>query len=105
MKKIYSLVIATLAMLSVGTQTSYAESPFSLAKGSNANPVAYVQEVNEAETPVYPEAGTYYIKNVATGKYFAAGSSWGSHAIVNDHGFDVKLATMEEGKYLSLIHI
>ena len=99
MKKIYSLVIATLAMLSVGTQTSYAESPFSLAKGSNANPVAYVQEVNEAETPVYPEAGTYYIKNVATGKYFAAGSSWGSHAIVNDHGFDVKLATMEEGKY------
>ena len=99
MKKIYSLVIATLAMLSVGTQTSYAESPFFLAKGSNANPVAYIQEVNEAETPAYPKAGTYYIKNVATGKFMAAGSSWGSHAIVNDHGLDVKLETLEEGKY------
>ena len=55
--------------------------------------------VAKPEGPAYPEAGTYYIKNVATGKFMAAGSSWGSHAIVDDHGFDVKLATMEEGKY------
>ena len=55
--------------------------------------------VAKPEGPAYPEAGTYYIKNVATGKFMAAGSSWGSHAIVDDHGFDVKLATLEEGKY------
>lgn len=43
--------------------------------------------------------GTYYIKNVATGKYFAAGSSWGTHAIIDNHGIDVKLTAMQEGKY------
>lgn len=42
---------------------------------------------------------TYYIKNVATGKYFAAGSSWGTHAIIDNHGIDVKLTAMQEGKY------
>lgn len=43
--------------------------------------------------------GTYYIKNVATGKYFAAGSSWGSHAIIDNHGIDVKLTAIQDGKY------
>ena len=43
--------------------------------------------------------GTYYIKNVATGKYFAAGSSWGTHAIVDNHGIDVKLTAIQDGKY------
>ena len=43
--------------------------------------------------------GTYYIKNVATGKYFAAGSSWGTHAIIDNHGIDVKLNAIQDGKY------
>lgn len=42
---------------------------------------------------------TYYIKNVATGKYFAAGSSWGTHAIIDNHGIDVKLNAIQDGKY------
>lgn len=43
--------------------------------------------------------GTYYIKNVATSKYFAAGSSWGTHAIIDNHGIDVKLTAIQDGKY------
>ena len=77
--------------------------PF-VAKGSTdviveLAPTSAEDIVAKPEGPAYPEAGTYYIKNVATGKFMAAGSSWGSHAIVDDHGFDVKLATLEEGKY------
>ena len=77
--------------------------PF-VAKGSTdviveIAPTSAEDIVAKPEGSAYPEAGTYYIKNVATGKFMAAGSSWGSHAIVDDHGFDVKLATLEEGKY------
>ena len=43
--------------------------------------------------------GTYYIKNVATGKYLAGGSSWGTHAIVDAHGIDLGLAVLDDGKY------
>lgn len=46
-----------------------------------------------------PEAGTYYLKNVATGKYLAGGSSWGTHAIVDAHGIDLGLAVLDDGKY------
>lgn len=49
--------------------------------------------------PTLPEDGTYYIKNVATGKYLAGGSSWGTHAIVDAHGVDLGLAVLEDGKY------
>lgn len=49
--------------------------------------------------PTLPEDGTYYIKNVATGKYLAGGSSWGTHAIVDAHGIDLGLAVLEDGKY------
>lgn len=99
--KHYKFLTASL-LLAIGGGSAVAQTDVTqhfLAKGGNANPVAYLQEVNEAGTPAYPKAGTYYIKNVATGKFMAAGSFWGSHAIVDDHGFDVKLATLEEGKY------
>lgn len=43
--------------------------------------------------------GTYYLKNVATGKYLAGGSSWGTHAIVDAHGIDLGLAALSDGKY------
>ena len=42
--------------------------------------------------------GTYYIKNVATGKYLAGGSWWGTHAVVKDYGLDIAV-TLADGKY------
>lgn len=42
--------------------------------------------------------GTYYIKNVATGKYLAGGSWWGTHAVVTDYGLDFNVA-LADGKY------
>lgn len=42
--------------------------------------------------------GTYYLQNVATGKYLAAGHDMGTRAIVNEDGLDFIL-TGVEGKY------
>ena len=42
--------------------------------------------------------GKYYINNVGTGKYLAAGSNWGTHAVVNADGLDYDIK-MAEGKY------
>lgn len=42
--------------------------------------------------------GTYYLKNVGTQKFLAAGSSWGTHAIVNDIGLDFIISSAD-GKY------
>ncbi|OYP58888.1 hypothetical protein CIL02_13065 [Prevotella sp. P3-122] len=47
--------------------------------------------------PVVKE-GSYYIKNVATGKYLSAGSWWGTHAVVNKYGLDI-IVTLADGKY------
>ncbi len=43
--------------------------------------------------------GTYYLQNVATGKYLAAGHSWGTRSIVNETGLDFIVTSVEEGKY------
>ena len=43
--------------------------------------------------------GTYYLKNVGTGKFLAAGSNWGTHAIVNEIGLDLAIAATNDGKY------
>jgi hypothetical protein len=37
--------------------------------------------------------GTYFLKNVGTQKYLAAGSYWGTHAIVNEVGLDFILVS------------
>lgn len=37
--------------------------------------------------------GTYFLKNVGTQKFLAAGSYWGTHAIVNEVGLDFILAS------------
>ncbi|MBR0265637.1 MAG: hypothetical protein IJQ60_17350, partial [Prevotella sp.] len=42
--------------------------------------------------------GKYYINNVGTGKYLAAGANWGTHAVVNADGLDYDIK-MAEGKY------
>ncbi|MBQ7470859.1 MAG: chitobiase/beta-hexosaminidase C-terminal domain-containing protein [Prevotella sp.] len=49
-------------------------------------------------TPVIAD-GVYYLKNVGTGKYLAAGSSWGTHAVVDEFGLDYTIAELEDGKY------
>ena len=49
------------------------------------------------EVPVIAD-GKYYLKNVATGQYLAAGSDWGTHAVVNGTGLDFALA-LADGKY------
>ena len=38
------------------------------------------------------KAGTYYLQNVATGKYLTAGANLGYRGILNDHGIDVKVS-------------
>ena len=43
-------------------------------------------------------SGTYFIQNEGTKKFLAAGSSWGTHAIVNEIGLDFTLAGVN-GKY------
>ena len=47
--------------------------------------------------PLFAE-GSYYIKNVGTQKYLAAGSNWGTHAVVNEFGLDYAI-TIADGKY------
>lgn len=42
--------------------------------------------------------GAYYLYNVGTRKYMAAGADWGTHAIVNNTGLDYTL-TFANGKY------
>ena len=42
--------------------------------------------------------GTYYFQNVATGKFLAAGHSWGTRSIVNEAGLDFIVAAAD-GKY------
>ncbi len=43
--------------------------------------------------------GTYFLQNVAAQKFFAAGHSWGTQAIVNNEGLDIIVAATPEGKY------
>ena len=45
------------------------------------------------------EEGVYYLQNVATGKFLAAGHSWGTQAIVSEDGLDFTAAFTPEGKY------
>lgn len=44
-------------------------------------------------------AGTFYMKNVGAGKYLAGGNSWGTQASLSDHGLDVIVTRLENGKY------
>ncbi|MDE6340141.1 MAG: hypothetical protein K2K97_10215, partial [Muribaculaceae bacterium] len=39
--------------------------------------------------------GDYYLRNVATGKYLAAGQNWGTHAIVDNVGAKISLDPVE----------
>ena len=43
--------------------------------------------------------GTYYLQNLTTGKFFCAGGSWGTHAMVGDYGLDLNFAMLADGTY------
>lgn len=55
-------------------------------------------------TPVFAD-GDYYLKNKDNGAYFAAGNSWGTHAITNNIGHIVTLTALSDGKYTINSHI
>lgn len=42
--------------------------------------------------------GTYYVQNATSGKYMAAGHSWGTQAIVNESGLDMTLSAGADKK-------
>ena len=44
-------------------------------------------------------AGTYYMKNVAAGKFFVAANNWGTRASLGEHGLDIKVEDLGNGKY------
>lgn len=44
-------------------------------------------------------SGKYYIKNVASGQYLAAGADWGTRAILNETGLDIDVTALENGTY------
>ncbi|MBR6590420.1 MAG: dockerin type I repeat-containing protein [Bacteroidaceae bacterium] len=44
-------------------------------------------------------SGTYYMKNVAAGKYLTGGNAWGTQASLGVHGLDIKAEVLENGKY------
>ncbi len=55
--------------------------------------VAFVKE-NGLKT------GTYWLKNVASGKFITAGESWGTCAVFGDHGLDFDFALQEDGTFI-----
>ena len=78
------------AVIVTGTLTKYGET-YEFNAGNKL--VKY-------EAPFKPAVadGTYYIYNVATHKYLAAGANWGTHAAVNEEGLDFGVALVD-GKY------
>ena len=54
--------------------------------------------VEAAFEPLFAD-GKYYFQETATGKFLAAGNSWGTQAIVNEDGLDYTVAITPEGKY------
>lgn len=59
------------------------------------------EQSTEPEPEVEPlfADGAYFLYNVGTGKYLAAGADWGTHAVVNEVGLDFGVAYLGGGKY------
>ncbi len=45
-------------------------------------------------------SGTYWLKNVASGKFITAGESWGTCAVFGEHGLDFDFIAQEDGTYI-----
>ena len=48
-----------------------------------------------------PMEGTYYVQHVASGKYMAAGSTYGTHGIINETGLDLTLKANADTRTVS----
>ena len=77
-----------------------------VAANTQMNKVIVTLADKNEETTTYKEPlkplfvdGKYYINNVGTKKYLAAGADWGTHAVVNELGLDYTVAFTPEGKY------
>lgn len=46
------------------------------------------------------QTGTYWLKNVASGKFITAGEHWGTCAVFGDHGMDFDFALQEDGTFI-----
>lgn len=44
--------------------------------------------------------GTYWLKNVASGKFITAGESWGTCAVFGEHGLDFDFILQEDGTFI-----
>ena len=55
------------------------------------------------DIPIIPdtdiEEGTYYLKNVATGKFLTAGNDWGTRASIDERGLDIEITQLPNGRY------
>lgn len=51
------------------------------------------------EAPAALMEGTYYMKNVASGKFLTIGMAWGTQATLGTYGFDVDVKYVGNGKY------
>ena len=78
-----------------------------VADNSQMNKVIVTLADKNEETTTYKEPlkplfadGKYYINNVGTKKYLAAGADWGTHGVVNEVGLDYDIAfNDEDGTY------
>lgn len=61
--------------------------------------ITYAAAAAEEPAAVDFADGKYYIQDVATGKYLAAGHDWGTRAIVSTAALDWGLTKVEEGVY------
>ena len=64
-----------------------------------ANAAKFYMPVTAPEPQPVIADGTYYLQNVATGKFLAAGHSWGTRSIVNQDGLDFTFTLAPEGTY------
>lgn len=49
--------------------------------------------------------GNYYMKNVASGKFLVGANDWGTRASLGEHGVEVTLYNVDNGKFLIDTHI
>jgi len=73
------------------------------AEGEVANAAKYYMTPQPVE-PVDIADGDYYLQNVATNQFLAAGHSWGTRSILNQDGLDFTI-TAADGKYTLDSHV
>lgn len=57
------------------------------------------EKIEVEVSPAVVEDGAYYLKNVGTGKFLTAANDWGTRASIANHGLDVTITRLPNGKY------